>query len=399
VATPVLDLLLGPEAPNVLAAAVAEYGCRLKDLRPAEVNMDPSGAGIVMYLAGVRRADGTCTTEFLGATTGSRIPAGAAVVAGEYGGEPVEVGIWAWPRDPALPALPTASNPVLLAELFRDFGLSEAATLDIRPCGYLPSRHAVLDVRDGKFRWFVKVVRPSAVADLCHRHDIACRDVPVPPVLAATPDGVIVLPAAKGTPLQTLIIDGGAALPSPEALEAVLNALPAELMKLTPEPSHLQMVDYYAGVLRCIAADEPTVLTRLAEVVEGLQSVEVQTEQAVQVHGDFHEGQLFADDGRVTAVLDIDTAGPGERSDDWATLLAHLWALALDTPGRERALGYADAILSHAERQAPAIQLRQRTAAALLGLATGPFRLQQPQWPEHTIAVLDLAMTWLARAR
>ena len=178
--------------------------------------------------------DGTCTTEFLGATTGSRIPAGAAVVAGEYGGEPVEVGIWAWPRDPALPALPRASDPVLLAELFRGFGLSEAATLDIRPCGYLPSRHAVLEVRDGRFRWFVKVVRPSAVADLRHRHDIACRDVPVPPVLAATGDGVIVLPAAKGTPLQTLIIGGDAALPSPEALESVLNSLPAELMKLTP---------------------------------------------------------------------------------------------------------------------------------------------------------------------
>ena len=65
-------------------------------------------------------------------------PAGAAVVAGEYGGEPVEVGIWAWPRDPALPALPTASDPVLLAELFREFGLSEAATLDIRPAGTGP---------------------------------------------------------------------------------------------------------------------------------------------------------------------------------------------------------------------------------------------------------------------
>ena len=223
----------------------------------------------------------------------------------------------------------------------------------------------------------------------------------MPPVLAATPDGVIVLPGAKGTPLRTLIIDGDAALPSPEALESVLDALPAELMALTREPSHLQMVDYYAGVLRCVAADEPTVLTRLAEVVEGLHLVEVQAEEVVPVHGDFHEGQLFADDGRVTAVLDIDAAGPGERSDEWATLLAHLSALALDTAGRgrETADGYADAILAHAERRVPAIQLRQRSAAALLGLATGPFRLQHPQWPEHTIAVLDLAMTWLARAR
>lgn len=399
-ATPALDLLLGPEGPNVLGAAVAEYGARLEELRPAEVNVDPSGAAIVMYVGEVCRADGTHTTEFLGATTGSRIPAGAAVVAGEYGGEPVEVGIWAWPRDPALPALPSASDPVLLAELFREFGLSDATTLDVRPRTYLPSRHAVLEVSDGRFQWFAKVVQPSAVADLRRRHDIACRDVPVPPVLAATPEGLIVLPGAQGTSLRTLILDGDAALPSPEALESVLDALPAELLALNREPSHLPMVDYYAGVLRCVAADEPTVLTPLAQVVEGLHSVEVHTEDLVPVHGDFHDGQLFADDGRVTAVLDIDEAGPGERSDEWATLFAHLSALALDTAGQARktADGYAAAVRAYAERRVPAVQLRQRSAAALLGLATGPFRLQHPQWPERTIAVLDLATTWLARA-
>jgi hypothetical protein len=395
----VLDLLLGPEAPNVLSAAVAEYGCRLEDLRAAEVNVDPSGAAVVvMYVAEVRRADGTCTTEFLGATTGSRIPSGAAVVAGEYRGEPVEVGIWAWPRDPALPALPTASDPVRLAEMFRKFGLSTAPTLDIRPRGYRPAQHAVLEVHDDRFRWFVKVVRPSAVADLCHRHDVACRNVPVPPVLASTPDGLIVLPEGKGTPLRTLIIDGDAALPSPEALESVLDALPAELMMLAPRPSHLQLVDYHAGVLRCAAADEPEVLTRVTDVVEVLHSVEAQPEKMVPVHGDFYEGQLLAEDGRVTAVLDIDTAGPGERSDEWATLLAHLSALGLDTARRETAPGYADAVLAHAERRVPAQQLRQRTAAALLGLAGGPFRVQQHQWPEHTVARLGLAMTWLTIA-
>ena len=400
VATPALDLLLGPEASNVLSAAVAEYGCRLEDLRAADVNMDPSGVAVViMYEAGVRRADGTCTTEFLGATTGSRIPAGAAVVAGEYCGQPVEVGIWAWPRDPALPALPTASNPVLLAELFRKFGLSTAPTLDIRPRAYRPAQHAVLEVHDGRFRWFVKVVRTSAVADLCHRHDVACRNVPVPPVLASTSDGLIVLPEGQGTPLRTLILDGDAALPSPEVLESVLNALPTELMMLAPRPSHQHLVDYHAGLLRCAAADEPAVLTRVAEVVEALHAVAVQPEEMVPVHGDFYEGQLFADDGRVTAVLDIDTAGPGERSDEWATLLAHLSALALDPAGRETAARYADAVLTHAERQDPARQLRLRTAAALLGLAIVPFRVQKHQWPEHTVARLDLAMTWLARAR
>lgn len=398
VATPALDLLLGPEGPNVLAAAIAEYGGRLEDLRAAEANVEPSGSAIVLYEAGVRRADSTFTTEFFGATTGRRIPAGAAVVAGEYGGEPVEVGIWAWPRDPALPALPAASNPALLAEMFRELGLSKATTLDIRPCRYLPSQHAVLEVHDGRLRWFVKVVRPSAVADLCRRHEVACRNVPVPPVLASTPEGVVVLPEAQGTPLDTLIVNDDAALPSPEALESVLDALPGELMTLDREPSHLDLVDYHAGALRCAAADEPAVLTRLADLVDALHSVEAQPEELVPVHGDFHEGQLFAENGRVTAVLDVDSAGPGERSEEWATLLAHLSALALDDVGRERATGYAYAVLAHAERRVPAQQLRHRTAAALLGLAKGPFRLQHPQWPRHTVALLDVAMTWLMSA-
>ena len=397
-AAPALDLLLGPEAPSVLGAAVVEYGCRLEDLRAAEVNVKPSGAVVVMYVAGVRRADRTCTTEFLGATTESPVPAGAAVVGGEYRGEPVEVGIWAWPRDPALPALPTASNPVLLAEKFRKFGLSTASALDIRLRGYRPMRHAVLEVRDDRFRWFVKVVRPSAVAGFCHRHDVARRHVPVPAVLASSPDGLIVLPEAQGTPLRALIIDGNTALPSPDELESLLNALPAELMMLAPQPSHLELVDYHASVLRCAAADEPAVLTRVTDVVNVLHSVEAQPEETVPVHGDFYEGQLLAEDGRVTAVLDIDTAGPGERSDEWATLLAHLAVLGLDT-GRATALGYTDTVLAHAERRVPAKQLRQRTAAALLGLAASPFRVQQHQWPKHTISRLGLAMAWLADAR
>lgn len=398
-ATAALDLLLGPEGPNVLAAAVAEYDCQLEDLRAAEVNVDPSGAAIVTYVADVRRADSTVTTEFLGATTGKRIPEGATVVAGEYRGEPVEVGIWAWPRDPALPALLTASTPILLAEMFREYGLSESTTLDIRPLRYLPSRHAVLEVLDERSRWFVKVVRPSAVDDLRRRHEIAGRHVPVPPVLASTADGVIVLQEAQGTPLDTLIADDDAALPSPEALESVLNALPDELMSLDREPSHLELVDYHAGALRCAATDEPAVLTRLAQVVDALRSVDLECEELVPVHGDFHEGQLFADDGVVTALLDIDSAGPGERSDEWATLLAHLSALALDDPNRDVATRYADAILAHAQRHLPARPLRQRTAAALVGLATGPFRTQHPQWPRHTLTLLDVAMHWLADAK
>lgn len=399
VATPPLDLLLGPEATDVLAAAVAEYGCRLEALRAADVDVDPSGAAVVVtYVATLRRADGSCTTAYLGATTGTRIPAGAAVVAGEYHGETVAVGIWAWPRDPALPGLPTASDPVRLADVFRECGLSEAPTLSIRPRRYRTARQAVLEVSDGRSRWFVKVVPPPAVREIRRRHDIVCRGVPAPPVLAWTPSGLIVLPEGKGTPLLTLIADGHGPLPPPEALEAVLDALPDELMLLAPRPTHLQLVDDRADVLRYAAADEPAVLRQVADLVAALHAVEVRSQKSVPTHGDFYEGQLLAENGRVTAVLDIDTAGPGERADEWATLLAHLSVLALDVTGRATAPGYRDAVLAHAERRFPSVQLHQRTAAALLGLAITPFQVQQHQWPEHTASRLRLAKAWLLSA-
>lgn len=398
-ATPPLDLLLGPEATDVLAAAVAEYGCRLETLRAADVDVDPSGAAVVVtYVATMRRADGSCTTAYLGATTGVRIPAGAAVVAGEYHGQTVAVGIWAWPRDPALPGLPTASDPVQLAGVFREFGLSDAPTLSIRPRRYRTARQAVLEVHDGRCRWFVKVVPPRAVEEIRRRHDIVCGSVPLPPVLAWTASGLIVLPEGKGTPLPALIADGSEALPSPEALEAVLDALPDELLLLAPRPTHLQLVDDRADLLRCAAADEPAVLSEVADVVAALHAVHVPAQRPVPTHGDFYEGQLLAENGCVTTVLDVDTAGPGERADEWATLLAHLSVLALDVEGEKTAPGYRDAVLAHAERRVPDAQLRHRTAAALLGLAITPFQVQQQQWPEHTTTRLRLAKSWLLSA-
>ncbi len=125
-ATPALDLLLGPEAPGVLAAALAEYGGRLDGLNPVNVHVRPTGAAVVRYHAAVQRADGRRTPEILVATTGDRIPPGATIVAGEHRDEPVEVGIWRWPHDPALPGLQTVSDPARTAAVFGDHGLGAA---------------------------------------------------------------------------------------------------------------------------------------------------------------------------------------------------------------------------------------------------------------------------------
>ena len=400
-----LTLLLGPHAEGVLTAAITECGASLDGLRLADTRVQPSGAVRVRYHADVRRSDGSRSQEALVAATGENILAGATVVAGEYGGEPVEVGVWRWPQDPALPALQIASDPTLLSGLLRAHGLPIGAAPEIAVRAYRPTQRAVLEVRDGDNRWFVKVVRPAAVADLRIRHDLLSALLPVPPVLAYASEGIVVLPEASGTLLRDLLSsDCGsdtAAFPAPGELEKLLDALPDDLTQLRPNRSILHRVHDSAEVLRICAESDPLVsATQAAElaseatrVVEGALSVSQEPpEPPAPVHGDFYHGQLLANGSRITGLLDVDTAGPGERADEWATLIGYLSVLGLShTPAR----GYCDAVFAHAERRIDPGALRRRIAAVVLGLATAPFRARLENWPKHTAGRLALARTWL----
>lgn len=385
-----VDLLLGPDAAVLLSAVVAQYGGTLQTPRAVNVRVQPGGGAVVEYVAQVHRDDGTQTRELLVAATGTDIPPGAAVVAGEFRGAPVHVAVWRWPQDPALPALAGATHPEHAAALLREHGLSAARQVDVTVRAYRPGRRAVLEITEAQQRWFIKVVRPAEVADLCTRHDLLHRQVPVPPVLAATPDGAVVLPAAPGRPLRELIT-AGEALPEPTGLEAVLDALPENLMTLPRRRACLQRVPDAVAVLRDTAGDRPGVLSMLDEVAAQLDSPP--PADVMPAHGDFYEAQLLAAGGEITGLLDVDTAGPGERADEWATLLGHLAVAGRADAGAHR---YCTAVLAYAERRVDPVALRQRTAAVLLGLATGPFRHRAPEWPQHTAARIALARDWLA---
>ena len=203
-----LTLLLGPQAEGVLGAAIGDHGARLEDLRLADTRVRPSGAVRVRYVADVRRSDGSRSREALVTATGENIPAGATVVAGEYGGQPLEVGVWRWQQDPALPALQIAGDPTRLAALLSAHGLPIGAVPEIAVRAYRPTQRAVLEVRDGDNRGFVKVVRPPGLADLRIRHDLLSARLPVPPVLACASEGIVVLPAATGALLRNQLSSG-----------------------------------------------------------------------------------------------------------------------------------------------------------------------------------------------
>lgn len=399
-----LALLLGPHAAEVLTAAIRECGAAVDDLRLTDIRVQPGGSVRARYLVDVRHPDGSRTSEALVAATGDHIPTGATVVAGEHRGERVDVGIWPLSGDPALPALRRLEDSERVRDLLSAHGVALEGRATIRVRAYRPTQRAVLEVSDRRHRWFVKVVRPTAVAGLRTRHDLLAPRLPVPPVMAHTMDGMVVLPAVPGTLLRDRLTrhaePGRAGLPAPAALERLLDALPKDVMHLPSRHTALQRAHDSAEVLRmCVEAD-PTVSPGLAadlvsaanRVADEVLSTSPQPGRRVPVHGDFYHNQLLSNGSQITGLLDVDTAGPGERADEWATLLGYLSVLGIaHAPARR----YCGEVLGYAGRRVHPRGLRHRTASVVLALAAAPFRARLADWPRHAARRLELADAWL----
>lgn len=76
-------------------------------------------------------------------------------------------------------------------------------------------------------------------------------------------------------------------------------------------------------------------------------------------------------------------------------MLGHLavWHAMSGQPDRVGA--YASALRQRWESRLDPIDVRRRAAARILGLAAGPFRVQQSGWPVETMRRLALAEMWL----
>ncbi|RBY88376.1 aminoglycoside phosphotransferase family protein [Blastococcus sp. TF02A-26] len=389
---PSLRLLLGPAAGDAWAAVLAPLGGRLADLRAATVTLRADGSAAVRYVADVAWADGRATRESLAAATGSRIPSGAAVVEGPGDdGSTVAVGLWRWPSDPALPGLAWAASAARAAQRLAVLGV-DAGPLRLRLRAYRPGRRAVVEATSPDGRWFLKVVRPAAAPALADRHRALAGAVPVPPVVATTEDGVLVLPALPGTPMRAALGGDPAALPPPEHLATVLDALPplggpaGRRDPTDPVPR----TRAHATVVGLIC---PELRPRLGRVTTAVAAA-VRPQPLVPVHGDFYEGQLLVDAGRVVGLLDVDTAGPGARIDDWATLLGHLALLELLASDPAPVATYRARVEAFLSARSAGDELRARVAGVLVGLATGPFRVQQANWAPATEARVALAEEW-----
>jgi aminoglycoside phosphotransferase len=387
---PELRVLLGADATRMLSVAANEAGAVLESAAPRQVTHRPPHSTVVQYRAGLLWRDGRRSTETIVAATGARIPSGAAVLEGCG----TRVALWRWPVDPLLPGLTWALARDPVTALLERVGL-DGGVRHLRVRAYRPGRRAVVEVTGRRGRVFLKVVRPRAVDHLHETHRALASVLPVPDSLGWTADGVLVMPALVGSTLRELLRSGGGAPPPPAAIDALLDCLPEALATGRCRRDLSTAARQHAAALTSV---QPTLRPVVDRVLRELRSRPRRDHEIGAVHGDLYDAQLLVREGRFSGMLDVDTAGAGHRIEDIANLCAHLSVLAIASPFPSAIKRYGAEVLAHAEKQFDRQDLRPRIAAAIVGLATGPFRVLEPNWPDATARRVRLAQEWLDTA-
>lgn len=393
-----LELLTGHDAAELVATAVASSGGQLVDWAVRQVDHRPGGSTTVAYRATVRWPDGAREVT-IGATVGQvadRSEDGGTLRVLTLDGGERRVAIWVFPDDPALPALRSAYDATSAAGLLRDLGVPAESrgpvTLAVR--AYRPTRRAVIEVTTPGAQVFLKVVRPSRVADLHARHELLSdAGLPVPRPLSWTSEGLLVMAPLVGVSMRTAL-RRGEPVPSAYDVLALLDRLPRAVVELPRRSAWSENAAHYASVIGAAMPSEAFRAAQLAEAI-GRRIEGIQADQPT--HGDLYEAQILLRDGGISGLLDVDTAGPGRRADDLACVVAHLETLSLlrgwDAErlaglAREYATTFADAVDPD--------ELAARVAGVLLSLATGPHRVQDGDWQVQTTRRLDTVERWLA---
>lgn len=380
------DTLLTEQVPAPVVAIIEEAGSTLTSLQAVQSSWWPGKQLIVRYK--VTAEGGLLDGSHQMVATVGRIPDGAVRVEGPNGA----VGMWVVPNDPELPGLAPALDRPTVSRLTADLG--SGTTIDaIRFRAYRPGRRGVVEAVGSPHSLFLKVVRPKAAKSLHEKHRHLSAHMPVPDSLGFSADlGVVVLPAIPGTDLRKALRDEEAVLPAPADVAAMIEDLPHPLDdKVTKSP--IEKLPRVAELLSLIV---PTEAERLGQLVSAIGLDD--RDPDVPVHGDFYEAQVLVHEGHPVGLIDVDTYGWGRPGDDPAMMIGHLNLLAASTSNPKRVLGFASRIQELWEAKLDPVDLRKRIAAVILGQATGPFRVQRPEWPSETVDRIDVAQRWVERS-
>jgi hypothetical protein len=373
----------------VVAEAYAPFDVSVESLWVSQIRYVPGRSATAEFRATLRWPDGSETTDTVGASSGRKLAGPAAVV--ERAGS--EIAIWRYPHDPELPGLPQVTDPDRLRSTLEEIGI-EPAPVHLRRRSYRATRRAALEVTTGKAHLYMKVLRPSRAKRVHELHRELSPVLPVPRSHGwLEKGGVIFLEAIDGRPIRRLIEDGEP-VPDPSQLLALLDAFPA------PAAHHVRVADPVDRVqehVELLSTLLPEAADRIAPLVE--QIVVDEDAEDRLIHGDFHTMQVLTVDGDISGLVDIDTCGIGPHAIDLAAYLGQVSVLAHTGSAGPAFAAHGRAALARFDERVDRSSLRLRAAAHVLGLATGPFRVQEAAWPENTFDRIDLVERWLASAR
>lgn len=387
--------LTGPAAEEVLAAALGAADLTLDGWRLDSVHHRVGRSLSAMYAARVSTADGVGHDLALVAHVDRKaVPPGPV----EVTVADTPVWVWRFPSDPFLPGLPSATSPTRVRELLDGLGVV-AGDVGLEVRAYRPSRRAVIEVSvhapgtAGRVL-YLKVLAGDRAARLATVHrELGAAGVPVPGVVGVSPDqGLLAIRALAGTTLRSALASG-APLPPPSALVEVSERLAAAPLTAGADPTRFADPTRHVTVLADLCPDRAGVLERTAEVARTVGG------PRVPVHGDLHDAQLLLEGEAVVGVLDVDGAGEGWLAQDAGSLVAHLEAVGEVWPAVDgRVRRYAEEVADAYRRLLDPADLARGAAGAWLGLATGPYRVQDAGWERFTRARIDRAAAWADRA-
>ncbi|MDR1851683.1 MAG: aminoglycoside phosphotransferase family protein [Propionibacteriaceae bacterium] len=299
---------------------------------------------------------------------------------------------WLYPQDPELPGLKELAYPQAAVEFCNAYEIFSggvgAGSLKIQMVSYRPTRRAVIRLSDGRVSVYAKIYRPSALAEMEERQRILIEaGLPVAPIRAVDPRGVIVSAALPGIPLAGFLAVGRSPVEISTLLD-LLARLPDELTWLTPRTSWADALPHYSSLLSGIL---PQAVGLLEEVKTAFDTHPYVSRTPEPVHGDFHPGQILISGDRISGLLDPDTAGPGRRVDDLATFLAHLVTLDYDPQAKPALHKLIADWVPHFDAKVDPVQLRVRTAAVVVSLALGPYSSGARDWRRQTVRMLKQA--------
>ena len=394
--------LLEAEGPAVLRAFLGERDWALEEARPVQAVYRSGRSCLVRYRARARGPAGSRVLTLCAETTAE--PARAVTPAEGFASrfglfDPVgSVGgylVWTYPYDPGLRELPDAAWGPAVRER------TGASAVAVQPLRYRPRRRAVFRYRalhSGR-EWrtgFGKVI-PSRKAGRTVSASARLHAAGLP-VMRPSRLGrqMLLTPEVEGRSLRDLLVRGGS-LPSPRRLSDVVARLArtpgGEVSWTRPDPSRIA-----ASTAELIVTLLPELEGDVARVREAVDARSDPASPTRLVHGDLYEAQVLVGRGYTLGLIDLDDVSLGDPAMDAANTCAHLLVLALSIPSAaDRLMAYRR--LARAAFQAQlgvtSQQLAWREALCALQLATGPFRVLDPRWPEQVGRRVSLAVRLL----